>query len=64
MIVAFAANGLAKQTVVYAAVEQNVPSRRLAESLGGRIIGTRLLRKAAAVEYPQVVYRIPAQILN
>jgi RimJ/RimL family protein N-acetyltransferase len=63
-IVAFAANDLAKQAVVYAVVEQNGPSRRLAESLGGRIVGTRLLRKAAVVEYPQVVYRIPPQILN
>ncbi len=63
-IVAFAASDLGKQAVVYPVVEQNVPSRRLAESLGGRIIGTRLLRKATGVEHPEVVYRIPASILS
>jgi RimJ/RimL family protein N-acetyltransferase len=59
-IVAFAANEFGKRAVVYPVVEQNGPSRRLAESLGGRIIGTRLLRKAGGIEYPEVVYRIPA----
>jgi RimJ/RimL family protein N-acetyltransferase len=63
-IVAFVASDLGKQGVLYPVVEQNGPSRRLAERLGGRIIGTRLLRKAAGVEYPEVVYRIPASILS
>ena len=62
MIVAFAAGQLGKRAVVYPVVEQNGPSRRLAESLGGRIIGARLLRKAAGVEHSEVVYRIPAPI--
>jgi RimJ/RimL family protein N-acetyltransferase len=53
-IIAFAGETLSKQAVVYPVVEQNGPSRRLAESLGGRIIATRLLRKGAGV-----VYRIP-----
>ena len=60
MIVAFVAEDLGKQAVVYPVVEQNGPSRRLAESLGGKIIGTRLLRKAAGIEHPEIVYRIPA----
>ena len=64
MILAFAANDLGKQAVMYPVVEQNGPSRRLAESLGGRIVGTRLLRKAGSVEHPEVVYRIPAPISN
>ncbi|MBO0754557.1 MAG: GNAT family N-acetyltransferase, partial [Bradyrhizobiaceae bacterium] len=64
MIVAFAANDLGKRAVVYPVVEQNGPSRRLAESLGGRIIGTRLLRKASGIEHPEVVYRIPAPITH
>jgi RimJ/RimL family protein N-acetyltransferase len=64
MILAFAANTLGKQAVVYPVVERNGPSRRLAENLGGRVIGARLLRKASGVEYPEVVYRIPAPILN
>jgi RimJ/RimL family protein N-acetyltransferase len=54
MIAAFAAGELGKRAVLYPVVEENGPSRRLAESLGGRIIGTRLLRKGAGV-----VYRIP-----
>ncbi len=63
-IVAFVGSELGKQAVLYPVVEQNGPSRRLAERLGGRIIGTRLLRKAAGVEHPEVVYRIPAPILS
>lgn len=61
MIVAFAANDLGKRAVVYPVVERNGSSRRLAESLGGKIIGTRLLRKAGGIEHPEVVYRIPTQ---
>jgi RimJ/RimL family protein N-acetyltransferase len=64
MIVAFAANDLGKRAVVYPVVELNAPSRRLAESLGGRIIGTRLLRKAGGIEHPEIVYRIPAPNLG
>ena len=63
-IVAFAADDLGKRAVVYPVVEQNGPSRRLAESLGGRIVGSRLLRKADGIEHPEVVYRIPASALN
>jgi hypothetical protein len=54
-IVAFACDALNKRAVLYPMVQQNDPSRRLAERLGGRIIGPRLLRKG-----PGVVYRIPA----
>jgi hypothetical protein len=57
---AFTACKLGKQAVVYPVVEQNGPSRHLAESLGGSIVGARLLRKAGGVTYAQVVYRIPA----
>jgi RimJ/RimL family protein N-acetyltransferase len=63
-IVAFAANVLGKRAMVYPVVEQNGPSRRLAESLGGTIIGTRLLRRAAGVAHPEIVYRIPTPILD
>jgi RimJ/RimL family protein N-acetyltransferase len=63
-IVAFVASDLGKQGVLYPVVEQNGPSRRLAERLGGRIVGTRLLRKPAGFEHPEVVYRIPATILS
>jgi RimJ/RimL family protein N-acetyltransferase len=63
-IVAFVASELGKQAVLYPVVEQNGRSRHLAERLGGRIIGTRLLRKATGIQYPEVVYRIPATILS
>jgi RimJ/RimL family protein N-acetyltransferase len=63
-IVAFVGSDLGKQAVLYPVVEQNGPSRRLAERLGGKVIGTRLLRKAAGVEHPEVVYRIPAPSLS
>jgi RimJ/RimL family protein N-acetyltransferase len=52
-IVAFAGDALSKPAVLYPVVEQNGPSRRLAERLGGRMVATRLLRKG-----PGVVYRI------
>lgn len=58
-IVAFAGDELGKRAVLYPVIEQNGPSRRLAEGLGGRVIGTRLLRKGSGV-----VYRIPAPILG
>ena len=62
MILAFAADDLSKRAVVYPVVQQNGPSRRLAESLGGKIIGTRRLQKAAGIEYPEIVYRIPTPV--
>ena len=49
-----------KRAVIYPVVEQNDSSRRLAQRLGGVIVGTRLLRKAGGVKHPEVVYRIPA----
>jgi RimJ/RimL family protein N-acetyltransferase len=58
-VISFAVRNLGKLAVAYPFVEQNGSSRRLAESLGGSV-GTRLLRKAGGVEYPEVVYRIPA----
>lgn len=59
-VVAFAARDLGKRAVIYPVVEQNLPSRRLAEHLGGQLVGTCTLRKASGVELPEVVYRIPA----
>jgi len=59
-VISFAARNLSKRAVVYPVVEQNGSSRRLAESLGGSIVGTGLLLKAGGVEQPEVVYRIPA----
>jgi RimJ/RimL family protein N-acetyltransferase len=43
----------------YPVAKQNLPSRRLAESLHGVIVGERKLRKSSGVVLDEVVYRIP-----
>jgi RimJ/RimL family protein N-acetyltransferase len=50
---------LAANALIYPVVEQNQPSRRLAEGLGGVVVGTRELRKPNGVVFDQVIYRIP-----
>ena len=50
----WASKTLRKQSFTYAVATQNVPSRRIAESLHGQIIGTRTSPK-----YDSVVYHIP-----
>jgi RimJ/RimL family protein N-acetyltransferase len=57
--VAGLANQLGKAAVIYPVVEMNAASRRLAEKLGGVVVGTRTLRKAGGNELAEVVYRIP-----
>jgi RimJ/RimL family protein N-acetyltransferase len=46
--------------LIYPVAKQNLPSRRLAESLHGIISGERNLRKSSGVVLDEVVYRIPA----
>jgi len=46
--------------LIYPVAKQNLPSRRLAESLRGIISGERNLRKSSGVVLDEVVYRIPA----
>lgn len=45
---------------IYPVVDENTPSRKLAESLGGEIIGTRQRQKDADVKRTLLIYRIPA----
>jgi RimJ/RimL family protein N-acetyltransferase len=59
-LISFAARELGKRSVLYPVAEQNHPSRRLAESLGGILVGRGILRKARGIEHPEVIYRIPA----
>jgi RimJ/RimL family protein N-acetyltransferase len=59
-IVKWASASIGAKTFIYPVVEQNHPSRRLAESLGGVIVGSRVLKKASGAVFDQVVYRIPA----
>jgi RimJ/RimL family protein N-acetyltransferase len=44
---------------LYPVVDENTPSRRLAEALRGVIIGTRQRRKAGDAERTLLLYRIP-----
>ncbi len=58
-LVRFAGAALEEPSVVYSAVEANVPSRRIAEGLGGRLFDARTLKKPSGTRLPLVVYRIP-----
>ncbi len=48
---------LGKGCFIYPVAVQNIASRRIAENLGGEIIGTRKNSK-----YDSVIYRIPSTI--
>jgi hypothetical protein len=52
---------LAKSGELYPVVEENTASRHLAECLGGKIVGRRMLRKTNGVELPEVIYRITSR---
>jgi len=58
-IIAWAAGGGA-EAVRWPVVAANRPSRRLAEGLGGAVVGTARLRKGD-IEHPEIVYRLPAR---
>ena len=57
--VAWASRELGAIAFVYPVSIANQPSRRLAESLGGTLIGTRQLHKPSGGVLDEVVYRIP-----
>lgn len=59
-IMKWASTEVGARALLYPVVEQNAPSRHLAESLGGAVIGTRELRKPSGIVFPEVIYRIPA----
>jgi RimJ/RimL family protein N-acetyltransferase len=58
--IAWAARALASTSFEYPVAVDNRRSRRVAESLGGILVGTRMLRKPSGVMLDEVVYRIPA----
>jgi RimJ/RimL family protein N-acetyltransferase len=47
---------------LYPVVDENTPSRKLAEALGGKIIGTRRRHKLGDKERKLLVYHIPAPV--
>jgi RimJ/RimL family protein N-acetyltransferase len=59
-IIDWAAAHVGAAAVTYPVVEQNLASRRLAESLRGVVIGAKELRKTSGAVFREVVYRIPA----
>jgi RimJ/RimL family protein N-acetyltransferase len=56
----WAAGAAGARAVLWPVVEANRPSRRVAEGLGGSVIGTARLLKGE-IEHPEVIYRIPAR---
>jgi RimJ/RimL family protein N-acetyltransferase len=50
----WASRTLGKEAFLYPVAIPNIPSRRIAEALGGEIVGTR-----SSPKYESVVYRIP-----
>jgi RimJ/RimL family protein N-acetyltransferase len=59
-IVRWAPAHIGAAALIYPVAKQNHPSRRLAESLHGSIVGERNLRKSSGVVLDEVVYRIAA----
>jgi RimJ/RimL family protein N-acetyltransferase len=57
-IIAWASEKVGAAAVIYPVAVQNHPSRHLAESLGGTLVGTRQLQKPSGVVLDEVVYRI------
>jgi RimJ/RimL family protein N-acetyltransferase len=61
-MIAWATERLGAAAFIYPVAAENQPSRRLAESLGGTLVGHGELRKPSGVVLPKVVYRIPAAV--
>jgi RimJ/RimL family protein N-acetyltransferase len=59
-VVAWASDRFHPSGFLYPVVDENTPSRRLAESLGAEIIGTRRRQKAGDVMRTLLLYRLPA----
>jgi RimJ/RimL family protein N-acetyltransferase len=59
-VVAWASFKFQPSGLLWPVVDENIASRRLVESLGGQIIGTRRRQKAGDAERTQLIYRIPA----
>jgi RimJ/RimL family protein N-acetyltransferase len=59
-IVQWAPSHIGAAALIYPVAKQNLPSRRLAESLHGAVVGERDLRKSNGVVLDEIVYRIPA----
>jgi RimJ/RimL family protein N-acetyltransferase len=56
-VIAWASNNFGKESFIYPVAVQNTASRRIAEGLGGRIVGS-----VTRPKYEAVVYRIPRKL--
>jgi RimJ/RimL family protein N-acetyltransferase len=59
-VVAWASSRFRPSGLLWPVVDENIPSCRLVESLGGQIIGSRRRQKAGDIERTLLLYRIPA----
>jgi RimJ/RimL family protein N-acetyltransferase len=57
--IAWAARAFSVTSFEYPVAVENRRSRRVAESLAGVVVGTRMLRKPSGVVLDEVIYRIP-----
>jgi RimJ/RimL family protein N-acetyltransferase len=62
--IAWACRWVGATAFTYPVAVENLPSRRLAESIGGKITGTGKLRKPSGVVLDQVVYRIEGSFVR
>jgi RimJ/RimL family protein N-acetyltransferase len=58
-VIKWAGEKLRPSGFLYPVVDENTPSRRLAEALGGKIIGMRQRRKPGDKERKLLLYHIP-----
>jgi|HubBroStandDraft_3_1064219.scaffolds.fasta_scaffold65331_1 RimJ/RimL family protein N-acetyltransferase len=58
-VIKWAGEKLRPSGFLYPVVDENIPSRRLAEALGGKIIGMRQRRKPGDKERKLLLYHIP-----
>lgn len=58
----WAESNLSYDFLYYPVVKANMPSRRLAESLGGVLSGERTVKNARGKELDEVEYRIPGRV--
>ena len=63
-VIAFAARDLGKETLTYHVAEKNVASCRLAENLGGEIVGRKVLEKSDGTKFSGLIYRLSASAVE
>ncbi len=60
-VVAWASQRFRPSGLLWPVVDENIPSRRLVESLEGQIVGSRRRQKAGDIDRTLLLYRIPVR---